>query len=1420
MNKIIYYLLMVMLFATLGMTARAQSVTVGEVEAGPGPVSVPVYMEDFTNVDGFQLAFSFNPEIITGFDGIENRFVTGTNIIWAPQYNAQDGKVVVTFMDFDMNAYDIDEKVFDLKFQYAGGHDADIEFDLDNTDIMVNGNVIDNDVVTFTDGAILADPDLEAGTVSMETVTGVAPDEEVLMPIHMEGDGFTNISVIDLVIGFEPGQLIFEEVILNEDLEFDAVTAQLQADGELRIMLTSDTPLDLSDEEIANIRFTYTAITEAHVTFKPGSAIESTLGPLGFSSVDGVFVPDEFDVTFNIPDLFNFSGADVEVPVEIHGDFPSNAGSVSLRLDFDTDIIEYSGYQSDYGDNWSIGGTDPLIIELLVLDEDGIELVDGTDLITLRFDFVDVGTSPIKFEDGSAVKTPLGVSLPFNPNDGSVGIAVEQTVYDALLDARENTTLEVTNPESNVVETVTTYPDEFIESVEEGGFTVPALTDEWMVDAQFMSEEPIVAGTELHITYGDHTFHYMVEEDIPAATPHFLSELILADNPDADVRTVLLDHAGAVESWDVTLRSPVTYETTLHFAVITDNADFTNVEDGDAWWNGFMLDDAQLELTIYGDPQLILAVDGEAVGTGFEKEFCFGYDLLVTLHEVVVGEEPITIEYTVNGVEYTVDAEEGDVLFPTEDHPDIEAGTYEIVVTSIVDAAGIEVVDPQDTYYGTIIILPEPAVLFAFNEVVVETGSHLEFCFNEDVEVTLDAIVSGDGPVALTYVLNDDDPVTVEDVAEGDVLFGPDVLPVGHHTLHLTMLEDANGCQALDVDNIYTMEITVHPEPAVLFSFNEEIVETGSALHFLDDEVVTVKMHEIVYGTGPVELMYVLNDDDPVHVENVAEGDILFEDVLPVGDHTLHLTMLKDATGCEVIDPEDIYMLTIEVEKSIVDVATIAELRDMPEDGTVYRFIGEASLVAMDGFRNRKFLQDETAAILIDDQPGVITPEYDLYDVMTNVVGQLNTHNQMLQFQPTEDAPPADENEPVDATVFQLDEVTSDDQAKLIRFESVMFTDLDDGEEFANGTNYTITDGENEFTVRTDFWNVDFIGDPIPRTDVDITGVILQWGETFQLVPRFADDIEELVYDVTFVVEDEDGEAITDAVVTLGDMTNDAGDYVFADVLPGDYDYIVTADGYFDAEGTVSVVDDHVTETVTMILEAYTVTFNVVDEDGDAIGNAVVTLGDMTNDAGDYVFADVLPGNYNYIVTADGYLDAEGTVSVVDDHVTETVTMILEVYTVDFHVEDEHGNVIDDAIITFDGVTYSAGHYVFEDLMPGAYAYEVVRDGFFPVEGEVNVDDEDVTVSVEMLVDDTSIINPDDVELSIYPVPAQSTLYIESNADITDLRVVDMLGQVVYSSAVNHNRHEINVSNFQNGVYFLQMTTAAGVITHRIQVAK
>jgi hypothetical protein len=313
-----------------------------------------------------------------------------------------------------------------------------------------------------------------------------------------------------------------------------------------------------------------------------------------------------------------------------------------------------------------------------------------------------------------------------------------------------------------------------------------------------------------------------------------------------------------------------------------------------------------------------------------------------------------------------------------------------------------------------------------------------------------------------------------------------------------------------------------------------------------------------------------------------------------------------------------------------------------------------------------------------------------------------------------------------------------------------------------------------------------------------------------------------VTYTITFVVEDEDGAPIADAVVTFGETTNAPGDYVFDGILAGTYDYAVEADGYHTFAATGYEVTEDATIEVTLTLVTYTVTFVVKDEQGDDITHAVITFGDITNDAGDYIFENILPGDYDYTVEADGFETVAVEDFTVDNDVTIEVQLIaiIPTFTVTFNVEDADGNAITDAEITFDGVAYGAGVYVFEELEAGVYPYIVSREGYFDVTGDVTVTDDDVVVEITMEIDDTSVPETGIANLTLYPNPTSSMLNVVSGDVISEIRVIDMLGNVVYANTVNHERYEFNVSSLQNGVYFIQVLTTKGMQTQRFQVAK
>jgi hypothetical protein len=88
------------------------------------------------------------------------------------------------------------------------------------------------------------------------------------------------------------------------------------------------------------------------------------------------------------------------------------------------------------------------------------------------------------------------------------------------------------------------------------------------------------------------------------------------------------------------------------------------------------------------------------------------------------------------------------------------------------------------------------------------------------------------------------------------------------------------------------------------------------------------------------------------------------------------------------------------------------------------------------------------------------------------------------------------------------------------------------------------------------------------------------------------------------------------------------------------------------------------------------------------------------------------------------------------------------------------------------------------------------------------------------LTDPTNVPVVSDISLNLYPNPARTTLNIVAGERIIEVRMIDMLGQIVYSENIEGNSHQINVAGLKNGIYFVQVKTPDSIITRRVQVVR
>ncbi|MFO7874624.1 MAG: T9SS type A sorting domain-containing protein [Bacteroidales bacterium] len=106
-----------------------------------------------------------------------------------------------------------------------------------------------------------------------------------------------------------------------------------------------------------------------------------------------------------------------------------------------------------------------------------------------------------------------------------------------------------------------------------------------------------------------------------------------------------------------------------------------------------------------------------------------------------------------------------------------------------------------------------------------------------------------------------------------------------------------------------------------------------------------------------------------------------------------------------------------------------------------------------------------------------------------------------------------------------------------------------------------------------------------------------------------------------------------------------------------------------DPNREIDVTEDMTVEDVVDGHQYNTVYFEVVDQPGADITDAVITFDDVTYDPGHYAINYVSEGTYDYLVEKTGYHDEEGAVEVTAD---VTVEVVLTADDVAIHTQDDN----------------------------------------------------------------------------------------------------------------------------------------------------
>ncbi len=369
---------------------------------------------------------------------------------------------------------------------------------------------------------------------------------------------------------------------------------------------------------------------------------------------------------------------------------------------------------------------------------------------------------------------------------------------------------------------------------------------------------------------------------------------------------------------------------------------------------------------------------------------------------------------------------------------------------------------------------------------------------------------------------------------------------------------------------------------------------------------------------------------------------------------------------------------------TIVQVATIAELRLGNQDDTIYEFTGSAYVSFAQTYRNQKYIQDATGGILIDDNNGVIASPYAIGDEITSLTGNVSSYNGLTQFLPTLDpgAPASSGNTitPVAVTLAEFNANFEAYEAELVVVNNVLFDDA--GSTFATGSNYNVSDGSGSCTFRTQFFDADYIDTAIPTAPMDIVAIAFEYNGTLQICARSLADFTPSSGNVFgslsgLVTEVATGNPIQNAIIQSGNYSATSGadgSYLIENILEGDYTFSCMAGGYYAQTSVINIVaEQEANLDWDMVIDdtpAPDVIFNEIMYNSTSYDNEWVELYNTTDVDVDISGWSLLDGNPDHdllVIPASQTIPANGYYTIAIDHDQDAVPFP---FTADFDALD------------------------------------------------------------------------------------------------------------------------------------------------------
>jgi len=157
--------------------------------------------------------------------------------------------------------------------------------------------------------------------------------------------------------------------------------------------------------------------------------------------------------------------------------------------------------------------------------------------------------------------------------------------------------------------------------------------------------------------------------------------------------------------------------------------------------------------------------------------------------------------------------------------------------------------------------------------------------------------------------------------------------------------------------------------------------------------------------------------------------------------------------------------------------------------------------------------------------------------------------------------------------------------------------------------------------------------------------------------------------------------------------------------------------------------------------------------------------------------------------------------------------------TGNFAVSIAYPTTAGDTIVVFDTrdscIDYSKPGYAYVDIPSASMwmQYKTLMGGQSPARGSFDL------FIFAILTSSTGIQeNPLNAYLNLFPNPASDHVTIASLSKISKVRVMNCLGQTISNEQTNTLLYDVNTSNYEAGMYILQIETEKGTICKKITI--